>query len=201
MAGAEIIASGIGILCLIIFGYVLIGGILSTTENAASAQNDYVLMKESQRETAINIPHSSPTPQFGCIEVIGLCDGTPCYNCTLSFDITNTGTEMLGDFNQMDVYVNTSEDIIRGESPFDVIHAKRTVVKYTFNASQIVIGGDEPSSTWAYTQIAPDIIHPNMLDPNEKMEVQINNYRFWIQPVNFMITVVTPNGITDTYYK
>jgi len=40
MAGAEIIASGIGILCLIIFGYVLVGGILSTGENAVSAQND-----------------------------------------------------------------------------------------------------------------------------------------------------------------
>ena len=58
MAGAEIIASAIGILCLIIFGYVLVGGILNTGENAASAQKDYILQKEIIRNTAIKISSS-----------------------------------------------------------------------------------------------------------------------------------------------
>jgi hypothetical protein len=206
MAGAEIIASGIGILCLIIFGYVLVGGILSVGENAASAQTDYVIMKESQRETAIDIPDSSPAPQFSCVD-----DSWTWFiwtwtwkKCSLTFNVTNTGTEMLGSFNQTDVFVTASENIIRGPGlwPWDIITPANTVTHLKFDPATVGSGGDEPSGTWSYIQISPDTIHPNMLDANEKMKVQINNYRFWTQsPVSYTIEVVSPNGITDTYTK
>ncbi len=203
MAGAEIIASGIGILCLIIFGYVLVGGILSTGENAVSAQNDYVLMKGSQRETAINIPSLPPEqPAFNCVD-----DSWDTYtwkNCNLTFYINNTGTEMIGSFSQTDVYVSVSEDIIKGSapSPLDVLTQADKVTHLKFDPTNITVGGKEPDGTWSYIQISPDIIHPGMLDPNEKMKVQINNYTFLLQiPDSYTIKVVTPNGVTDTYSK
>ncbi|WAC04108.1 MAG: hypothetical protein OS112_06450 [Methanoregula sp.] len=197
MAGAEIIASGIGILCLIIFGYVLVGGILSVGENAASAQTDYVIMKESQRETAIDIPDSSPAPQFSCV------DRTWFFfwggkECTLTFNITNTGTEMLGSFGQMNVYVTTSENIINGPVWFPLTPVTPPA-PYTFDPTKIGIGGNVPSGTWSYIQISPDIIHPGLLDAGEKIKVQINNFYFPNPPASFTITVVTPNGVTDTY--
>jgi len=203
MAGAEIIASAIGILCLIIFGYILVGGILTTGENAASAQKDYILMKESQRDTAINIPHS-PQPEFSC-ENKNWWIFWSYKECTLTFNITNTGSEPIGDFGHMDVFVNTSEDIVRGPSwlPDDVLTPAGALKYHKFDQYTIGSGGEDPTGNWSYIQIfpTPEIIHPNMLDSNEKMEVKINNFRFLNQPANFMITVVTPNGVTDTYIK
>jgi len=185
MAGAEIIASGIGILCLIIFGYVLIGGILSVGENAASAQNDFVLMKESQRETAIEIPPLLPMPKFNC--TFNSSEYYP-WKCDLIFNVTNTGTEMIGNFNQTDVYVYVPET---GSKP-----------PLKFDPTNISVGGNESDGTWSYIQISPDIIHPGMLDPNERMKVQINNFLFLNDPASsYNITVVTPNGVTDTYTK
>lgn len=206
MAGAEIVASAIGMLCLIIFGYVLVGGILTNGENAVSAQNDYVLMKESQRETAIEIPHSSPTPAFSCVD-----DSWTWFlwtwswkKCSLTFNVTNTGTEMIGSFNQTDIYVSYSEDIIRGPDlwPWDVITPANTPIHLKFDPATVGSGGDEPSGNWSYIQISPDIIHPGMLDADENMKVQINNNRFWTKsPDSYTIAVVAPNGVTDTYTK
>jgi len=222
MAGAEIIASAIGILCLIIFGYVLVGGILTTGENTIATQKDYVLMKESQREidqqetvgtvppwgivtpgiTAIDIPHSSPRPAFSCVDDSWTFIFTWNWKkCSLTFNITNTGTEMIGDFNQTDISVNVSENIIRGPGfwPYDMIIPANDWIPLKFNPTAVGIGGDQPSGNWSYIQISPDISHPGMLDPNEKMKVQINNFRFLNQPAHFMINVTTPNGVTDTY--
>jgi|GEM_PF-622885 len=207
MAGAEIIASGIGILCLIIFGYVLVGGILSTTENTASAQNDYVLMKESQRETAIKIPDSpSEEPQFiNCGIESWMLESVQyyCENCSLTFNITNTGTEMLGNFDQMDVIVTASDVILKGPGflPSDGPTPADTPIHFKFDPSTVGSGGSEPSGNWSYVQISPDTIHPGMLDAGEKIKVQINNFYFLNlnPPASFTIEVVTPNGVTDTY--
>ena len=187
MAGAEIIASAIGILCLIIFGYVLVGGILNTGETAASAQNDFILMKEIQLRTAINIPHSSPQPIFNCEP-----DGSE-QKCNLTFHITNTGSESIGDFSHMDIFVNsTNGNPNVGDAPYVPKH-------YSFNSGL----GSHQSSTWNFTDINPKIIHPNMLDPNETMSVQISDFNFAIGgiPSHFSITATTPNGIIDTYYQ
>jgi hypothetical protein len=175
MAGAEIIASAIGILCLIIFGYVLIGGILTIGENAASAQNDYIQMKESQLRISIKFL-LSPAPNFF---------SQPDSTYRLGFDIANIGSETIGDFNHMDIYLSTS-----GDPP----------VRYSFDENRVGNGGEADSLTWSYIRIqpTPEIIHPKMLDPGETMTIQINN--FTSKPTHFCLNVTTSNGITDTYY-
>lgn len=95
MAGAEIIASAIGILCLIIFGYILVGGILTNGENAASAQKAMTMKTEEQMQTKITIAdahfHTS-APQ------------------RLDFRVKNTGNEIIHDITRTDIMLNWSSD-------------------------------------------------------------------------------------------
>lgn len=161
MAGAEIIASAIGILCLIIFGYVLIGGILITGENAASAQKDYTLQKEEQMRTMF-----STSAEY---EHAGKTN-------TLVITIENTGSEIIGDFNHMDIYVNTST-----EAPVHHI--------YTTSPSIAWI-------SWNYTDISPKFVHPGILDPGETMTVEIGG--FDKKPPGATVRVITPNGVTNS---
>ena len=160
MAGAEIIASAIGILCLIIFGYVLVGGILSTGENAASAQKDWTLQKESQLRTMI-----STTAEY---ESTGK---------TLVITIKNTGSEIIGDFKHMDIFVNAST-----EPP----------VRHYFNTTGLGVAWD----SWNSTGISPTTIHPEMLDPGETMRVEIGG--FSVKPPDATVRVITPNGVWNS---
>ena len=58
MAGAIIIACGIGILLLILVGYVLVGSILSSADITASAQKDMTALKVEQLNTNIDITYA-----------------------------------------------------------------------------------------------------------------------------------------------
>jgi flagellar protein FlaF len=92
----------------------------------------------------------------------------------LNFSVTNTGNEVIGDFSHMDILIRSG-----GETG--------GYQHLTFDNSRCGTEG-----TWCiYGDLVPDTIHPNQLDPGEKMWV-------WAtftggSPVWFQVT--TGNGI------
>jgi len=162
MAGAIIIACAIGILLLLIVGYVLVGSTLASADSIASAQKDMTIKKEAQMNTAIRITNAK-------------FSGT-----SFRFNLSNTGSVPMGDFNQTDVFISYNQG---------------TPVRYSFNG--YVSGntpGDNTSRTWGYMTISPDVVHPYMLDPGETMIIKIGGHN---SGSNFaVVNVTTPNGIT-----
>lgn len=160
MAGAIIIACAIGILLLVLVGYVLVGSTLASADSIASAQKDMTIEKEAQMNTAILITKAA-------------FSGT-----NFRFNLSNTGSVPMGDFNQTDVFISYNQG---------------TPVRYSFNGYVSGnIPGDGSSKTWGYMAINPDTIHPYMLDPGETMLIRIDNAGTSPAVVN----VTTPNGIT-----
>ncbi len=170
MAGAIIIASAIGILLLVLVGYVLVGGTLVSADSIASAQKDMTIKKEAQMDTAIQVSNAKWfSPPTGSLH-------------NLTFDLKNIGSEPIGDFNHTDMVISISGGVPE---------------YYSFNG---VVSGNTPgynySKTWGYMTITPDTIHPYMLDPGEKMGVEIDNYIISGTHPNAVVNVTTPNGIT-----
>jgi flagellar protein FlaF len=72
----------------------------------------------------------------------------------LNFSVSNTGNEVIGDFSHMDILIRTDGET--GEYQH-----------LTFDKSTCGTEG-----TWCiYGNLVPDTIHPNQLDPGEKMWV------------------------------
>lgn len=86
MAGAEIIGAAIGVLLLILVGYLLIGSALTTAEVVTAAQKDIAIQNEVQLGTKASI--LAPTG-----------DAT-----TFRFRLDNTGSEIIGDFSHVDIF-------------------------------------------------------------------------------------------------
>ena len=89
MAGAEIIGAAIGVLLLILVGYLLIGSALTTAEVVTTAQKDISMQNDARLQTAIAInylsfPASPPN--------------------TFKFSLNNTGSESIKDFPHMDIF-------------------------------------------------------------------------------------------------
>ena len=90
MAGAEVIGAAIGVLLLILVGYLVVGSTLTSADIITTAQKDVTLQNEIRLRTEIAIPVPTPaSPQF-------------------KFKVKNTGSEPVGDFAHWDVFVNTS---------------------------------------------------------------------------------------------
>lgn len=89
----------------------------------------------------------------------------------LLVEVENTGSETIPDPTHLDVFVITEGAPVRctrGEGPF----------------------------TWQITFITPDLVHPNQLDPGERMMISVQtggNEAVWVQ-------VTTANGISDSRY-
>jgi flagellar protein FlaF len=169
MAGAIIIACAIGILMLVLVGYVLVGSTLTSADIIASAQKDMAMQKEEQIATAIQISNAQFTTM-----------GDPLHKFT--FNLQNTGNVPIGDFNSTDVFISISQGIPE---------------RYSFNG--VVSGntpGSNTSKTWGYMTITPDMIHPYMLDPGETMAVNITGYIITGSDPVAVVNVTTPNGIT-----
>jgi flagellar protein FlaF len=156
MAVAEIIGAAIGVMLLVIVAYMLVGSVLTTADVVTTAQKDVTMLSEARLKTSImiNKPETS-------IEVQGL-----------NFSVTNTGNEIISDFNHMDLYTwdGSSEEYQR----------------YIYNKNLPVMPGN-----WSVLRIERDSIHPGQLDPGEKM---------WIwatfpgaNPLWFQVT--TSNGV------
>jgi flagellar protein FlaF len=90
----------------------------------------------------------------------------------LDFSVTNTGNEIISDFHHTDIYTWD------GVSSHDY-------QKYTYEKSPTVTPGN-----WSI-RIENDAIHPNQLDPGEKMWVTVNY--IGARPIWFQVT--TSNGV------
>jgi hypothetical protein len=170
MAGAIIIVSAIGILLLVLAGYVLVGGNLASADIITSAQKDMAREKVGQMDTAIQISNANLNWQ------------NP--NHTITFDLKNIGSAPIGDFNHMDMFILLNE-------------ANWIPVRYSFNGASIP--GVNESRTWGYLTITPDTTHPSMLDPGETMAVEIDFVVFGNGPHPSLnvVNVTTPNGVTN----
>jgi flagellar protein FlaF len=170
MAGADVIEAAIGVSLLILVGYVLVGSILTSSEIVASAQKDLQLQSKAQLGTSIQISNE---------QIIG---SEPNHN--LTFDITNTGSEIIGKFNNTDMLITNSNPSLGGGVP----------VSYSYIGVPSTVG-NAASKNWGYTTISPDQIHPGMLDPAETMRVNIFIGSFPSHTTVYLI-VTTPNGVS-----
>lgn len=152
MAVAEIIGAAVGILLLIIVAYLVVGSTLTAAETVSNAQKDLTLQNEMRIRTAFTI-----TDQINSSSIITL-------------NVTNTGTEIIRDFNHMDVIV------------YDTISNDYMIC--TYNSSGI-------AGTWDISNRYLDFIHPSELDPGEKYQIRINTWG--VSPKWFQIT--TSNGV------
>jgi flagellar protein FlaF len=89
MGAATMIATGIAIILLILTGYILIGGTLSTARIVALAQQAAAEREAQRMHTQIRI-HSAVTDTSSCQTVI---------------EVNNTGSEVLGTFDRWEVYL------------------------------------------------------------------------------------------------
>lgn len=91
MSAGPIVASGVGILLLVVTAYVLIGGTLTTTEVLVEAQSSLAAQQEARMRTAIAIQE------------------TALNNQTLYVELENTGSEPIVDISSIDVYLHYEE--------------------------------------------------------------------------------------------
>jgi flagellar protein FlaF len=86
MAGAEIIGAAIGVLLLVLVGYIMVGSTLSSAEIVASAQKELTLRNEAALRTSITISSPKISSSY------------------FNFSLNNTGNEVIGDFTHMDIF-------------------------------------------------------------------------------------------------
>jgi archaeal flagellar protein FlaF len=92
VAGAEIIGAAIGVLLLVLVGYIMVGSTLSSAEIVANAQKDITLQNEARLRTDMSFFPSSA-------QIINTISSP-----NLTFCLNNTGSEVIGDFTHMDVF-------------------------------------------------------------------------------------------------
>jgi flagellar protein FlaF len=156
MAAAEIIGAAIGVLLLMVVAYVVVGSTLTAAETVSNAQKDLTLQNEVRLRTSISLNRSEISNTTS----------------VLDFSVTNTGNEIISDFDHTDIYT------------WDGVPSK-DYQKYTYEKSPTGKPGN-----WSI-MIENDAIHPNQLDPGEKMWVTVNY--IGARPIWFQIT--TSNGV------
>ena len=155
MATGTLIATAIALILLVVTAYALVGGTLSTAEVIAVAQSDVAKQQEIRLHTSISI----------------LDTHVEANTSTLFMEVENAGSEVIGDFDHMDVYLCSGGDPAfypRGSGP----------------------------GTWSIVSISPDSIRPGMLDPGEVANLSVvysGNPPEWVQ-------VVTACGVYDSKY-
>jgi archaeal flagellar protein FlaF len=158
MAAAEIIGAAIGVLLLMVVAYVVVSSTLTAAETVATAQKDLTLQNEARLRTSISLNRS---------EIFS--NTTPF---VLNFSVTNTGNEIISDFDHTDIYT------------WDGV-SSQGYQNYTYDKYNTATAGN-----WSKT-IENDLIHPNQLDPGEKMWVTVNYNG--AKPTWFQVT--TSNGV------
>jgi flagellar protein FlaF len=162
MGAGTIIASAIVIVLLIITGYVLIGGTLSTAQIVMVAQRA-AAEKEGQRiHTQIEIMNASAN--LGVSETF--------------IEVKNTGSEVIGDFDHMEVY------LLQNQTPDMYIPYTYTILSAPFN--------------FVYRITPLDLVHPGLLDPDEVANITVlydagRGDPSWVK-------VTTANGVYDSAY-
>jgi archaeal flagellar protein FlaF len=137
MAAAGIIGTAVGIILLIVVAYVVVGATLTAAETVSNAQKDVTLQNQMRIGTAFTISDQ-------------------IHNSSIIYsNVTNTGTEIIRDFNHMDILV------------YDKVS----------NDYQACIYNDIDTGTpgtWYISEHYQDYIHPSELDPGEKYQFRIN---------------------------
>jgi archaeal flagellar protein FlaF len=136
MAVAEIIGAAIGTMLLIIVAYLLVGNVLTTAEVVSNAQKDITLLQASRLNTDVSLEY----------EGIDESNTSPAIN----FTVTNTGNQVLSDFDHTTVFSYATGD--------------RAYHYYAFDKN-----GSGVEGSWRIARIEKDSIHPHQLDPGEKM--------------------------------
>lgn len=160
MGSASLIATAIALVLLIVTAYVVVGGILATSDIVTMSQAERFRLQEIRMHTSIDIFDITVSNETHTLDMI----------------VNNSGDEKISQFKYMDIYM-----IYPGAQPI--------LVPYTETP------GTE--NTWYASQITPDIIHPNELDPGESVTMTVT-YTAGITP--FWIKVATPNGVYDSAY-
>jgi flagellar protein FlaF len=159
MAGASLVGSAVGIILLIVTAYVLVSGAITVSQVTVGAQKEMTGVQERILGTSLSVTYFSSA-------------GTSPVTLVLN----NTGREVIGPFNRMDVYV------------YD---ATSGLTRYQYNLA----GG---AGTWRNeTPIVPDIINPRMWDPGERLNITIEP-ETGASPV--WVRVTTQNGVSVSGY-
>jgi len=154
MAAAGIIGTAVGLILLIVVAYVVVGATLTAAETVTNAQKDVTMQNQMRIGTAFTI-----TDQI--------------YNNSIIYsNVTNTGTEIIRDFNHMDILLYNNES--------------DTYQNCIYNTT---ISGTQ--CTWEISEHYQDYIHPSELDPGEKYQFRVNTRGF--SPDWFQIT--SGNGV------
>ena len=102
MGFASIIATALGIILLIVTAYVLVSGVLVASETVVAAQKDMTAIQVEMLGTSLEITNTSLVPET---------------NSTLLIEFSNTGNEPIRDFDKMDIYLKTSENMYHFTNP------------------------------------------------------------------------------------
>jgi flagellar protein FlaF len=136
MAVAGIIGAAVGVLLLIVVAYVVVSATITTAETVSNAQKDLTLQNEMRIRTVFTITDPQNSSSI------------------ITSNVSNTGTEIISDFNHMDVIVYDTES----------------------NDYQVCIydaSGSGNPGTWDITNRYQDFIHPFELDPGEKYQIRV----------------------------
>jgi len=172
MAGAIIITSAIGILLLLLVGYVLVGSTLSSADITATAQKDMTLLKEVQMNTNIDVADADIWWHTDHHE--------------LFFSVQNTGNDMIKDVSNMGV-------VIIPDSPQVPTYYKNgtgsglTWKSWGFHTEQ------EGWSDYQWEYI--EVNNIGQWDPGEYLYGFIDNIPSTYEPD--IVYVFTANGVTD----
>jgi len=159
MAVSEIIGAAVGVILLVIVAYVVVGSTLFAAETVTAAQKDLTLQQEARIRTSFAI------------------SGIVYNESVIHANITNTGTEIIGDFKHMDVIV------------YDA--GLNNYQNYTYST-------DTPPTrpiSWGIENRYNEFIHPYELDPGETYRIRINtgSSPHWFQ-------MTTANGVSASAF-
>jgi len=154
MAVAGIIGTAVGVILLIVVAYVVVGATLTAAETMSNAQKDVTMQNQMRIGTAFTISDQS-------------------HNSSIIYaNVTNTGAEIIRDFNHMDILVYDNES-----GDYRIC---------TYDKADSGTPG-----TWYISNYYQDYIHPSELDPGEKFQFRVNTQG--TSPEWFQIT--SGNGV------
>lgn len=130
MAAASLVATAVGVLLLLITGYLLAGGIIVLTETAVAAEKDMNAVNLNKLGTSIRIEGSS-------------MNGTV-------LTLNNTGSERISDFASMDVYLKANNSAIE-YYPYNENPSERGWTVTTIVPNYINLGSWDPGETMTIT--------------------------------------------------
>ena len=156
MSAGTIIATAIAVILLIITGYILIGGVLSTARTVVTAQQAASQQDAQRMHTQIQIYSAMTNTSEHETFVV----------------LNNTGSEIVGDFNHMEVY------LLQNGTPYMYLN-------------------QSGPWNWTYT-ISPDTVNPGLLDPSEAANLSVPydpslGNATWVK-------VTTANGVYASAY-